>query len=73
MKRKQRILAQFVFGGDREMMQQLAWGNQAVDTGKGADNSAVVRSSDIEQWAKDVYNFVAKKFGEENIVSFYVH
>ena len=73
IKRKQRILAQFVFGGDREMMQQLAWGNQAVDTGKGADNSSVVRSPDIEQWAKDVYNFVAKKFGEENIVSFYVH
>lgn len=73
IKRKQRILAQFVFGGDREMMQQLAWGNQTVDTGKGADNSAVVRSPDIEQWAKDVYNFVAKKFGEENIVSFYVH
>ena len=73
IKRKQRILAQFVFGGDREMMQQLEWGNQTVDTGKGADNSAVVRSPDIEQWAKDVYNFVAKKFGEENIVSFYVH
>ena len=25
------------------------------------------------QWAKDIYNFVARKFGEENIISFVVH
>ena len=33
----------------------------------------VQRKPEIEQWAKDIYNFVARKFGEENIISFVVH
>ena len=33
----------------------------------------MTRNNDIEEWAKDVYAFVAHRFGEENIVSFYVH
>ena len=72
-KRKNRILAQFIFGGNRERMHELAFGNQTVDLKKGANNSGLSRCSDIEEWAKDVYNFVARKYGEENIVSFYVH
>ena len=72
-KRQNRILAQFIFGGNRERMHEIAFGNQRVDLSKGADNSGIVRCPDIEEWAKDVYNFVAKKYGEENIVSFYVH
>ena len=72
-KQPQRILAKFVFGGNRELMRELAFGNQTVDYGKGADNSQLERKEDIEKWAVDVYKFVAKRYGEENIVSFYVH
>ena len=73
VRRKQRILAQMIFGGSRERMLDIAFGNQNVDFTKGADNSHLTRSMDIEKWAVDVYNFVAKRFGEQNIVSFYVH
>lgn len=73
VRRKQRILAQMIFGGSRERMLDIAFGNQNVDFTKGADNSHLTRSKDIEKWAVDVYNFVAKRFGEQNIVSFYVH
>ena len=73
LRRKQRILAQFVFGGSRDRMLEIAFGKQHVNLDKGADNSHLTRNADIENWAKDIYNFVAKRFGEENIVSFYVH
>ena len=73
VRRKQRILAQMIFGGNRERMLELAFGDQKVDFTKGADNSHVTRNSDIEKWAVDVYNYVARHFGEQNIVSFYVH
>jgi len=72
-KRQNRILAQFIFGGNRERMHELAFGDQFVNLSKDADNSHISRCTDIEEWAKDVYNFVAKRFGKENIVSFYVH
>lgn len=72
-RRKQRILAQMIFGGSRERMLELAFGKQVVNLNKGADNSKLTRNKDIETWAADVYGFVARKFGEENIVSFYVH
>ena len=72
-KQPQRILAQILFGGNRERMRELAFGDQEVDFGKNADNSHLTRREDIEKWAVDVYNHVAKKYGEENIVSFYVH
>ena len=70
---KRRTVAQFIFGGNRERMHELAFGNQKVDLTKGADNSSIVRCKDIEEWAKDVYSFMAKRFGEDNIISFYVH
>lgn len=70
---KRRTVAQFIFGGNRERMHELAFGNQAVDLTKGADNSSIVRCKDIEEWAKDVYSFMAKRFGEDNLISFYVH
>ena len=70
---KYRTVVNFIFGGSRERMQELAFGNQAVNYDKGADNSAVVRKPDIEQWAKDVYTFVSGKYGEENIAAFVVH
>lgn len=70
---KYRTVVNFIFGGSRERMQELAFGSQAVNYDKGADNSAVVRKSDIERWAKDVYTFVSGKYGEENIAAFIVH
>ena len=73
VRRRQNTLAQVIFGGSRERMNELAFGNQTLNLDKGADNSKLTRSQDIEEWAKDVYAFVARHFGEENIVSFYVH
>ena len=73
VRRRQNTLAQFVFGGSREQMLNLAFGSQEVSLEKGADNSHLYRTKDIEDWAKDVYAFVSKRFGEDNIVGFYVH
>ena len=70
---KRRTVAQFIFGGNRERMHELAFGDQTVDLSKGADNSSITRCKDIEEWAKDIYRFMAKRFGEDNIISFYVH
>ena len=70
---KRRTVAQFIFGGNRERMHELAFGDQRVDLTKGADNSGITRCKDIEEWAKDVYEFMSKKYGEENIMGFYVH
>ena len=44
-----------------------------VDFTPGADNSAVKRQPEIEEWAKDMYDVLAGRFGEENILSFIVH
>lgn len=68
-----RTVANFIFGGSRERMTELAFGDQKVDLTHGADNSHLHRCKDIEDWAKDVYRFVADKYGEENIVAFIVH
>lgn len=73
IRRRRRTIAKFIFGGNRERMHELAFGNQTVNLSKGADNSNITRNKDIEDWARDVYSFVAKKFGEDNIISFYVH
>ena len=68
-----RTLVNIIFGGSRERMHEIAFGNQKVDTTHGADNSHITRSHDIEEWAKDIYRFACDKWGEENIVGFYVH
>lgn len=73
VQRKQRTIAKFTFGGNRERMYELAFCEQQVDLQKGADNSHITRSKDIERWARDIYMFMAKRYGEENIISFYVH
>lgn len=68
-----RTVVNFIFGGSRKRMTELAFGNQKVDLAHGADNSHLHRRTDIEEWAKDIYRFVADKFGEENIVAFIIH
>ena len=72
VRRPQRILAQFILSGSHDRMMELAFGSQEV-LPKGKDNSSLHREKDIERWAKDVYGFLARHFGEENIISFYVH
>jgi len=54
-------------------MHELAFGEQKVNLDKGADNSHITRCKDIEEWAQDIYRFAANKWGEDNIVGFYVH
>lgn len=66
-------VANIILGGSRNQMHKLAFGDQVVNLEKGADNRHIQRHEDIEKWAKDMYDFVAKEFGEENIVAFIVH
>ena len=73
MEPKYRTVANFIFGGSRERMHELAFGNQPVNLTHDADNSHITRKSEIEQWALDVYEFVAGKWGRENIAAFIVH
>lgn len=72
-KPKYRTVTNFVFGGSRERMHEIAYGKQVVDLTHGADNSDITRTADIEAWAMDVYRFVADKWGEHNIAAFVVH
>ena len=68
-----RTVVNFIFGGSRDRMTELAFSDQKVNLTHGADNSHLTRCKDIEEWAKDVYRFVADKYAEENIVAFIVH
>ena len=70
---KFRTVVNFIFGGSRDRMHEIAFGSQKVNLDKGADNSHINRTEEIENWAKDVYDFVCKKYGEENIAAFVVH
>ena len=57
------------------MTVHLRWhlGPQTVNLDKGADNSHLQRCPEIEQWAKDVYDWCTKRYGQENIIGFQVH
>ena len=66
-------VANIILGGSREQMHKLAFGDQQIDLAKGADNRHVIRHPEIEKWAQDMYNYVARRFGEENIIAFVVH
>ena len=68
-----RTVANFILGGNREVMRNLAFGNQKVNWEHGADNSDLKRMPEIEAWAKDAYAFMCKKYGEQNIAAFVVH
>ena len=62
-----------ILGGSRDQMHKLAFGDQKVDIARGADNRHITRHEDIEKWAIDQYNLMARLYGEENIVAFVVH
>lgn len=70
---KYRTVANFILGGNREVMRSLAFGNQKVDWEYGADNTSLKRMPEIEAWAKDAYAFMCKKYGEQNVAAFVVH
>ena len=72
---KFRTVVDFILGGSKLQMRQLAFGNQTVVYGSGdnIDNASLQRRPEIEEWAKDMYRFMCEKFGEENIVGCYVH
>ena len=61
-----------VFGGNRERMREMAFGSQVLNEYEET-NGHLVRQPEIEQWAKDIYGFVCREFGEENVASFIVH
>ena len=63
-----------IFSGDHDVLYNLAFGNQKIDTADpNADHSHVILQQGIMQWAKDTYDFTCRKWGEDNIVSFAVH
>ena len=65
--------AKFVFGGNHDRTLEMAFGNQSVNLEKGADNSHLHRCEEIENWAKDVYDWCSNRYGQKNIVGFQVH
>ena len=71
--KERNTVAHFILGGSRDQMLKLAFGDQKVDIARGADNRHITRHEDIEKWAIDQYNLMAKLYGEENIVAFVVH
>ena len=63
-----------IFSGDHDVLYDLAFGNQKIDTANpDTDHSHIVLQQGIYQWAKDTYDFACRKWGEENIISFAVH
>ena len=61
-----------VFGGNRERMLEMAFGSQDFHEHEET-NGHLIRQPEIERWAKDIYGFVCREFGEENVASFIVH
>ena len=72
---KYRTVVDFILGGSKNQMRQLAFGNQEVVYGAGdnPENATLKRMPEIELWAKDMYRFMSERFGEENIIGCYVH
>ena len=65
--------ARFIFGGNHDRTIEMAFGRQTISLEKDADNSHLHRCEEIEHWAKDVYDWCTKRYGQENIVGFQVH
>ncbi len=68
-----RTVANIILQGSTETMRKLAFGDQEVNWDHGSDNSHITRCPEIEQWAQDMYKFMSRKYGEENIAAFIVH
>lgn len=74
IKKSEIKIVKMELGGDRERMHELAF-DRKVNLGKRGigTNGDVQRKDDIEQWAVDCFNHLAKKFGAANIIDFIVH
>lgn len=68
-----RTIANIVLYGDRSRMRELAFGDQKLNLEYGADNSHITCREDFKKWAVDMYNFIADKYGEDNIAAFVAH
>lgn len=68
-----RTYASFILQGSHETMERLAFGDQKVSHDPNANNSHLERKEEIEKWAKEMYAYIAQKYGEENIAEFTVH
>ena len=70
---------ELIMSGSTERMQKIAFGDQHVNYERNPEqwqNWNVKRTTgehSIEEWAMDVYNFMCKKYGKENIIGFEVH
>lgn len=74
--KRRRTVLDIIFQGSRERMREMAFGKQEIEENNGEDipcNWHVNRMPEIEEWAKDMYQFACKKFGEKNIAAFVVH
>ena len=65
--------AKFIFGGNHDRTLEMAFGDQTVNLEKDAGNSHLHRCEEIEHWAKEVYDWCVRRYGQENIVGFQVH
>lgn len=65
--------AKFVFGGNHDRTLEMAFGEQKPNLEKASDNSHLHRCKEVEEWAKDVYDWCARRYGKENIIGFQVH
>lgn len=65
--------AKFIFGGNHDRTLEMAFGNQTVNLEKDADNGLLHRCEEIEHWAKDVHEWCARRYGQENIIGFQIH
>lgn len=74
IKKSEVKIVMFDLGGNRQRMHEIAF-DRPVQLGKRGigKNGDVQRRAEIEQWAIDCYNHMAKKFGAENIIDFVVH
>lgn len=77
---KQNTCIDFIITGDHDRLCEIAYGNSKIAFDLTKDNSGtkLVISpgediEDIKRWALDNYKYIAKKYGEDNIVGFEVH
>lgn len=76
---KQHTYVELILSGSTERMQKIAFGDQKVNFERNPEqwlNLGVERTKgegSIEEWAKDVYAFVCKKYKAENVIGFEVH
>lgn len=76
---KQHTYVELILSGSTEKMKKIAFGDQNVSFERNPeqwqnwDVNRTTGTGSIEEWAMDVYNFVSKKYGNENIIGFEVH